>query len=255
MAPIVPLFVGAGLVALITVLLKEKDAKADTTKKLPEKEKEISPKVRENIEKAEKTKDPKHLKAAEVQARKEGKPQQAKAIKKAYDGQRVAQGTVTYKAPLPSIKPEKWTTFANCMKGPNVITPAFAMGLFGFSARRLVDLKVMKNPRQGDYKGRKVWTGDWVPPMTINKFMADQAFQYKVFLASMKNYIVRIGADPKVKATIGTVIDGKRVTLSGLLAVAHKAGFAGLKSWLANPKDRKKFVATTAAFNKCNGLF
>lgn len=53
----------------------------------------------------------------------------------------------------------------------------------------------------------------------------------------------------------GFAIEGKPITLSGLLSVAHFAGIDGMTSWLESERDRKKFRATTQAFQATNGLF
>lgn len=263
MAPIVPLLLGGGAIALIFALMGDKKAKADTADKTPGKlpaktpDADLSPEVKADILKAETTKDPKHLKSAAAKAAKEGKPKQAKAIKKRYDGMRVETNAVTYKSPLSGVDAKAWTAYVNCSKGASArtITPDFHMGLFAFGARRLVDLKVMKGPKRGVYKGRQVWTATWVPPLNINRFLADSALQYRLFVNSNADYSKRFLSTPALQKYIGTVIDGKKVTLSGILAICHKAGFAGAQQWLTKPKDRAKFAATTAAFKRCNGIF
>lgn len=263
-----------GLLALIALLMGGKSSKAATKSKdedgtlppaddsaaIPEptpEDKEFSEPVRELIDKAESTNDPEPLKEAAQQARAEGKEAQAQALEKAYDGKRVESGTVTFVSPIANVKPEFWTRFVNCVKGsnPRLITPGFALGLFGFGARRLVDLGAMKNPRQGTYKGKTVWTGDWVPPLDINKFLADSALQYKLFFASMRDYATRIRDTAAIRGLIGKTIDGKVITLSGILGVAHRAGWSGMVKWFSTPSDRTKFTATTKAFNDCNGIF
>jgi len=275
--PAAPL-IGLGLLALIAVLLGTGgDAKAS---KLPpkkdedtppidggepapglppvqEKDREFSQPVKDKIEQAEETNDPGPLKEAADIARDEGKDAQAAALDKAYEGKQVESGTTTFASPIANIKPEFWTRYVNCVKGenPRLITPGFALGLFLFGARRLVDLGAMRDPRKGTYKGRSVWTGTWVPPLNINKFLADSALQYKLFFASMRDYAARIRDTPAVKALIGRELDGVPITLSGILGVAHRAGWSGMQKWFSNPADRAKFTATTKAFNDCNGIF
>ena len=274
---------GIGLLAVIAVLLgtgtskaaprKRKEEAGDEEKALapsdappgpgPDippptaEDKVFSPPVQDKIKEAEETDNPEPLKEAADMAREEGKDSQAAALDKAYDGKRVESGTVVFKSPIANVKPEFWTRFANCVKGdnPRKITPGFALGLYGFGARRLVDLGAMTDPHMGTYKGRSVWTGRWVPPLDINKFLADSALQYKLFYASMRDYAMRLRDNPAAKLLIGRQIDGVPITLSGILGVAHRAGWSGAMKWFASPSDRAKFTATTKAFKDCNGIF
>jgi len=39
------------------------------------------------------------------------------------------------------------------------------------------------------------------------------------------------------------------------LAAGHLAGEAGIESWVSDPAVRAKFKATTAKFDKANGIF
>lgn len=264
----IPLLIGGGIIALLAILMDSKKSEASTQKQIKdpegpspediaEIEQTFSEPVKEKLDAYEVSHNPNYIQEAQQIALSEGKDEQAAALKKAYDSARVESGTVTFISPINNLKPEFWTRFVNCVKGsnPKLITPGFALGLFGFGARRLVDVGLMTNPRQGEYKGKSVWTGDWVPPLTINKFLADSALQYQAFFASMRDYAQRIAATPSVRALIGRTVDGKVITLSGILGVCHKAGFSGMQKWFADPADRAKFTATTQAFNACNGIF
>jgi hypothetical protein len=209
------------------------------------------------LKQATDTGNPELVKQAAELAAKQGHAALAAAISKRYNGLLVERSTYTYKSPFPKIADAKWTRFVNCMKAasPYLVTPTFNFGLFAFAVRRLCDLKVMRNPKQIDFKGKRVWSADWVEPWTLKRFLADTASQYRLFVASNVDYGSRIVLTKALRQALGSVIDGQRVTLSGLLAVCHKAGFAGAQSWVKSAKDRIKFAATTAAFGKCNGIF
>jgi len=99
-----------------------------------------------------------------------------------------------------------------------------------------------------------VWTADLAPPPTLEAFLASSKLQYEAFVKSVLDYLPVL-TSPRFAVFVGRVIDGKRITLSGLIAVAHAAGIDGLKSWLANPADREKYPNTTAAFIKSTEIF
>jgi hypothetical protein len=82
--------------------------------------------------------------------------------------------------------------------------------------------------------------------------LADPLIQYRIFVASMRRYRSQVLAEHR--SAIGTEIEGKPATLSGLLAVAHHAGPA-LASWLTSAEDRRRFAKTTAAYGRTTGVF
>lgn len=265
-----PIIAAFGIIGLLAALLGGDKKKSTTTKngEIPEPEgptseeinevqNTLSDNVKEKLQEYDQNKDPEVIKEAAAIASQEGQTDQAAALQKAYDSARVENGTVTFISPIANLKPEYWTRFVNCLKGNNakLITPGFALGLFGFGARRLVDVGLMTNPHQGEYKGKTVWTGTWVSPLNINKFLADAALQYKALFASMRDYATRVKNSANVRGLIGKSIDGQAITLSGILGVAHKAGWSGMQKWFASADDRKKFTATTQAFKTCNGIF
>jgi hypothetical protein len=257
--PVIPIILVGGLIGIIALLL---DRKKEPTSKLIDKpiDKEpikLSPKIKVLVGKAEIEKNPKPLLVAAIVAKQEGNIPLANALKKRSDGMKVEQGLVVYKSPFPNVSPEQWTKFANLSRAanPHSVTKDFHIGLFQFGARRLCDLKVMKNCRQETYQGKKVWTADWTPPWNLQKFLADTAYQYQLFANSNLDYGKKIAITPVLASMVGKEIDGKKVTLSGLLAVTRRAGFSGMQSWLKLPKDRRKFSTTTAEFNKLNGIF
>lgn len=59
----------------------------------------------------------------------------------------------------------------------------------------------------------------------------------------------------KLGSYIGTEIDGKQITLSGLVGIVSAGGMRGAKKWLDVPGDRTKYPQTTSIFNQTNGIF
>lgn len=156
-------------------------------------------------------------------------------------------------APLPSIEVAEWKRFAKAFVNPaNAVTETFRYGLFQLSVKRMCDLGLMTNPQPISTKsGRLVWSAQWVEPLSLRSFLADPARQYQAFCDSMRDYA---NAETVVQS-IGREVDGRRATLSGLLAVAHRAGTQGLESWIESPAERLEFSHTTALFENVNGLF
>jgi hypothetical protein len=150
----------------------------------------------------------------------------------------------------------KWTKFLYSVVRDVSDVSNGHVGYFFFSWTRLVTLKLATNLRKEDKPGetRKVWTADLVPPPTLDEFLASSKLQYDAFVKSVLDYLPAL-TSPRFAVFVGKELEGKRVTLSGLLAVAHAAGIDGLKSWLANPTDREKYPNTTAAFIKSTEIF
>jgi len=55
--------------------------------------------------------------------------------------------------------------------------------------------------------------------------------------------------------TAGEDAQPAEVTLSGVLGVIQAAGLEGAVQWLEQPADRTRFINTTQAFLRCNGVF
>ena len=150
---------------------------------------------------------------------------------------------------IPIITWERFVTIMAIAPRQNV-TPRRRFGMFGLDARRLSDVGFMTRPRKvsiGSEGG--VWSGEWVPPLSESKFLASTPVQYAAFARSMKKLV------PRALPHVGKVIDGKKASLSGLLAVGHLAGEAGLESWVKDSAVRQKFGATTKNFERANGVF
>lgn len=135
---------------------------------------------------------------------------------------------------------------------PRTVTPSFRLGTFGLTVRRLCDVGAMAHPRVIHFKGRQVWDADWCNPSNLPAFQAAPMLQYKLFTDSIKGYFVA----PQVPEAVGQVIEGVKVTQSGALMLAHRAGLPGMTSWLQDPTIRQRFSNnTTAFFERANGIF
>lgn len=161
---------------------------------------------------------------------------------------------------LESIKPPlglsqvSWMGFlkAAACGHTKTVSPSFRLGVFGMSVRRLCDLGAMGDPRVTQYHGRQVWDAEWIEPVSLRAFQAAPMVQYRLFVESISRY----AAAEELILSVGKLVDGITVTRSGALIVAHRAGLAGMCSWMTNADEREKFSDnTTAFFHKANGIF
>ena len=155
-------------------------------------------------------------------------------------------------SPLPGVPLASWERFVSIMvvAPKKLVTPRGRMGYFGLDARRLADVGFMREPRKVVVGGETgVWSGTWVPPLSEGAFLGSAPAQYEALARSMR------GLAGKVAPMVGTKVDGRAASLSGLLGVAHLAGSGGAVSWARDPATRARFQATTANFERANGLF
>lgn len=59
----------------------------------------------------------------------------------------------------------------------------------------------------------------------------------------------------KLGKYLGTDIEGKPVTLSGLAGLVSAAGMKGAAKWLDDAEDRVKYPGSTQMYQQTNGLF
>lgn len=156
------------------------------------------------------------------------------------------------RSPLPGVPGKAWSRFVSIMivAPKRHMDPRGRLGYFGLDARRLSDVGFMREPRKVTIGGETgVWTGNWVSPLSGEVFLGSAPAQYEAFSRSMRGLVA--GVAPLV----GTKVDGKKATLSGLLGVGHLAGKTGVLSWARDPAVRAKFQSTTKNFAKTNNLF
>lgn len=208
-----------------------------------------------SIERIVSSGDPHKMLAASQAAGKAGDRQLSdKLAIKAADANVMAKNAV-FPSPFPSVPAAAWTTFVRALRGPNPreITSAYHLGLFAFGMPRLVDLGLAENAKKVQKGGRTVWDADWIAPASLETFLASPSFQYHAFVKACRQDLEQILA--KLPHAVGTEIDGKPATPSGLLAVTKQAGLKGLESWIADEAARKTHSNTTAAFHRLNGIF
>lgn len=159
-----------------------------------------------------------------------------------------------YKSPIPEASDEQWARFVRLMQTGDVaaVTPTGQVGLFQTRLKRLEDLGLAREVRRVAIDGGARWTATFRAPLSLQRLLGDPLLQYRVFAASMRRYRGDILGHHR--EVLGRELEGKRATLSGLLAVAHHAGPA-LVSWLANEADRKRFARTTSAYHVTTEVF
>jgi hypothetical protein len=99
----------------------------------------------------------------------------------------------------------------------------------------------MSDPHKG---ARGVWLGTWAPGLDLPGFLADARLQYWSLVMLSQQHAAVISAN-YAAACAALMIADRPVTLSGLLAGAHKAGLSGLRCWVENVDDRRRHAATT----------
>jgi hypothetical protein len=135
---------------------------------------------------------------------------------------------------------------------PRTVTPSFRLGVFGMTVRRLCDLGAMTGPKVIHFDGRQVWDALWLNPSNLGAFQAAPMLQYSLFTDSMQRYY----GSPEILQAIDQIIDREKVTLSGALMLAHRAGLPGMASWLQDASIRQRFSENTTAFyERANGIF
>ena len=160
-----------------------------------------------------------------------------------------------FRSPIPEASNEQWARFVRLMQVGDVaaVTPKGQVGIFLTRLKRLEDLSLVHDVRRVQHAGAAPsWTATFRPPLTLARLLADPLLQYRIFVVSMKRYRDEVLA--RHRDAIGTVIEGKPATLSGLMAVSQHAGPA-LGSWLASEADRQRFKQTTAAYGRTTGVF
>jgi hypothetical protein len=170
-------------------------------------------------------------------------------------GHDVPAEPLRFKSPFDSVGDEQWTKYVKQSRThrSNSVSDNFKLGTYQLSARDLADAEFMISAKKVDEEGHSVWIGEWAPGYSLEDFLASSEIQYNAFLALSRLHASRISK--KYSKVIGTTIESQQVTLSGLLAVAKKAGQGGLESWLKSAKERSKFRDTTERYLKFNGMF
>lgn len=119
------------------------------------------------------------------------------------------------------------------------------------------------NRRVGRYEHRKDRLRELgLDPAVLTKHPRALDLQDAALAIDAADSYQHLAASGTADAHIGRAIElpgddagPHKITLSGLLGVAHVAGLEGLVGWLEHREDRKRFPHTTATFAVTNGVF
>lgn len=163
-----------------------------------------------------------------------------------------------FPSPFPRVSDDAWTKYVMGQRTGklNTITAGFALGIWGLGMRVLQDLGLAKNVKLQPMsvitttgsETRQVFKGDFVPPLTQQRFLSDAPTQYEAFRRMTQAHAGYIS-----KKYANLIANAGDVSLSGLLALAKHAGLAGMDKWMSDPSTRKE--STSAQFKKFNGMF
>lgn len=162
-----------------------------------------------------------------------------------------------YKSPISGVTGAQWTKFMRAVgdkSNARNISSTGHLGFFRFSYPRLAEIGLVVRPHRAPGRdGKSVWTGDFVPPLTMAGFLKNVGLQCRAFALSSGDFATHIRESHA--RDLGKEIGGSRATLSGLLAVLHRAGHKGFDHWVVSKEDQKKYPNTTAAYKAANGIF
>jgi hypothetical protein len=150
------------------------------------------------------------------------------------------------KSELPGVDDARWTQFVRAMvcADCDAVSESNAVGMFQFMPRRLHDLGLVKNiNRSTGPTKRTIYVAVFVPPLTASKFLKNPDEQYRAFSKSCRDYATKI-SDGEIKKDPG-------MSLSGALAILHRAGPKGLDTWASG----ERFPSTVSKFERIEGVF
>lgn len=149
-------------------------------------------------------------------------------------------------SPIVEATAEAWQAFVRAMATQPIHAETEAgLGCFALRPKMLGDLGLMANlrPVQGKRQGRSgdrvLWEGDFVLPLTKDRFLGSYLAQYNAFVRA-----VTLHANAAAKLPAG-------VTTSGAHAILIQAGPWGLRSWARGTRHE----GTIELFNRANGIF
>lgn len=150
------------------------------------------------------------------------------------------------KSELEGVSDERWTQFVRGMATEDLsnVSPLNALGMFSITPRRLADLKlVVRLTRSRSPAGKTIWVAAFVPPLTPKRFLTDPQLQYAVFCKSCRDYVSKMDS--------GEIEKDPEMSKSGALAILHRAGPNGLRSWSTG----ERFTDTIASYERVAGIF
>ena len=162
-------------------------------------------------------------------------------------------GPILLRAPLNGLSNTQWSKFVQRMARAKegTMTKGARFGMFLFGVRRLADLGLITNVKRKTVNGQTIWAGTWVPPYSQAIFLSESKLQYQAFIKSVQELAAKFIAARSKSPGIFKV-EGKPLTMSGFLALAHIAGFMGAINSLKAGKLR---TDTLAFVKRLNGIF
>lgn len=174
-------------------------------------------------------------------------------------GERLAhEDIVRYVSPIAGVEDAAWTAYVKRSRvaRPRTVSPSYRLGVYALTTRELNDVAMMDRAHKGPHPetGRTVWLGTWPEGRSLEQFLSSPTLQYGALAELAKLHATAIQS--RQASAIGREIEKQKATLSGLLAVALRAGVGGgFASWLESAQDRAGHPDTTAAFVRLNGIF
>lgn len=146
---------------------------------------------------------------------------------------------------LPGVSDESWTEFVRRMaiSRTDHVSESNALGMFEMMPRRLADLGLVEKLGRSKKNKRTIWVAKFVSKLSSDKFLRSPQLQYDVFVRSIRDYARRIDDGEITKPT--------EMTMSGALAILHRCGPHGLKTWSEN----EQFPSTKSLYERAAGVF
>lgn len=156
------------------------------------------------------------------------------------------RATPPLRSPLKGVADAAWTAFVRACATQELgtVSSSNGYGYFEMKPRRLADLGLMSDLRStiryiGD-KEHRVWEGDFVAPLTADLFLGNPIVQFNAFATSIEKYDAILADEPSPPD----------LSRSGQLAILHRAGPGGLRSW-----TKHQFPSTVELVQRANGIF
>ena len=159
----------------------------------------------------------------------------------------LADADAPIESPLPGVDDLPWVTFVRLMVAApfTEVSQSNNLGMFQMTPRRLADLGVVERLSRAKHPvtRRTIWVANFVAPLTSDAFLRSPQVQYWCFARSMCDYTDRMEKKEIERPS--------SMSKAGALAILHRAGPNGLKTWTRN--DR--YPETEAAFERVEGVF
>ncbi|TMQ13987.1 MAG: hypothetical protein E6J90_16405 [Deltaproteobacteria bacterium] len=144
-------------------------------------------------------------------------------------------------SPIDGVGADAWATFVGRVaREPLTFSAPHHVGQFRVRRERLRELGIDPATVIGS------------PEAQLAALGADMrdAYQHACASGLVDDYL-----GTTLHVTAGEDAQPAEVTLSGVLGVIQAAGLEGAVQWLEQPADRTRFINTTQAFLRCNGVF